>query len=208
MRLFFTFFKVKSIMTVLSSPFSANQKDQEDDLYLKSAMLGLMKICYMRLPMAECHSKTGSVLTAYLGPGIAGNDKDLTTALIKMASESKKKMPAVVGEPAYIAKILYNEAAYCVIATCLSSTQHASKTDIFAGFLFAEKPILWENIIDLQEHIFISKDIEEDMIYTELRRIGDVAYQPNSLFKKVNNFTFQFSDESISVIRHVGQPHI
>ena len=72
-------------MRVICSSPPDLDKDRDDDLQMKTFMLQLMQICYLRLPMSEYHSKTGTVLNAYLGPGVSGSDKELTTALIKVA---------------------------------------------------------------------------------------------------------------------------
>ncbi|KAI8851460.1 NUC194 domain-containing protein [Chytridium lagenaria] len=141
---------VTQIMKELTSPWPERSKELNEAALMKSISFELMRICYSRLNSVEYHSKTGKILSAFLGKGKTG-DKELTFAVIKAANEFKK---GVSTEIETTLRQLYSCTAYNALATALASTQSLAKIEVFAAYLFSEKPILWEYLVDTSKTFF------------------------------------------------------
>ncbi|KAI9329679.1 NUC194 domain-containing protein [Zopfochytrium polystomum] len=167
LRSHFFAMNIKMIMDIIAAPLPNQEQELLDAILIRSAHFGLMQICYSSLPATALHSKTGEVLQAFISPDKTG-EKELTLALIKAASDVKKKAPPVPNETGYKERLLLNEAAYCAMAACLLATQSRAKVEIFTGYLFAEKPVLWENMINTMEPIHLETDLAEDILQIRL----------------------------------------
>ncbi|KAJ3201400.1 hypothetical protein HDU82_008143, partial [Entophlyctis luteolus] len=138
--------KVQEIMAVLASSASENDSEIKDTFVNKSVCFLLMELAYKRIPSQHLHSSSGKILCAFVAP--KSGEKELTVSLIKAGVDFKKKQRSddVSISPF---RLLANQCAFNSVAACLLSTQNTTKTDIFNSYLFVEKPLLWENIIDI-----------------------------------------------------------
>ncbi|KAJ3391638.1 hypothetical protein HDU84_005588 [Entophlyctis sp. JEL0112] len=149
--------KVQEIMAVLASSASENDSEIKDTFVNKSVCFLLMELAYKRIPSQHLHSSSGKILCAFVAP--KSGEKELTVSLIKAGVDFKKKQRSddVSISPF---RLLANQCAFNSVAACLLSTQNTTKTDIFNSYLFVEKPLLWENIIDITNLIFIRSELD------------------------------------------------
>ena len=145
-------------MNTISSSFSDKEKEFKASLHSKTIAFGLMQICYQRLPITQLHSTEAgadSVLLRFIGLDFSNSfdEKKLTIALIKACNDTKKRL-IVETDVLYNEILMFRQYAYNALASSLLLTQSPDKVKIFTSYLFAEMPILWENIIDTKVILF------------------------------------------------------
>ncbi|KAI8613655.1 hypothetical protein BC830DRAFT_1219655 [Chytriomyces sp. MP71] len=155
---------IQQIMSVLSSSPESESDHSILKLFLstKAICLSVIELAYKRIPAAELHSKNGRILQAFVGPAKKG-EKEITVALIKAAMDYKKKIQ-IESEDLKKYRLAANQEAYNATTACLLATQSISKIDVFNAYCFAEKPVLWENIIDIHTPIFFQTDLERPLL--------------------------------------------
>ncbi|KAI9335926.1 NUC194 domain-containing protein, partial [Obelidium mucronatum] len=188
---------LQSMQQMISSGAITPNEDEaatKHILVTKTICFFLMETAYKRVPSSELHSATGRVLKSFVGPAKTG-EKEITIALIKAGGDFKKKQPL---DSAAIApyRLSLNQSSFNAISACLLATQSLAKVEIFNAYLFVEKPLLWDNIVDTSKSIFISTDLDSPLIRVGIREFSEKS---SSLAAKKKYISTQFlADSSLS----------
>ncbi|KAJ3415636.1 hypothetical protein HDV05_004512 [Chytridiales sp. JEL 0842] len=132
---------ISAIVATINASLPEKSKDIKDELSKKACAFDMIQICYIRLSMADVHSKNGVILQALLGPGKTTEGKELTIAIIKSTNDARKKtLPpdASLANPI----LEYQQAAYNAMAACLISTQSSSKEMCLLIINFSETDLV------------------------------------------------------------------
>ncbi|KAJ3139727.1 hypothetical protein HK100_011281 [Physocladia obscura] len=183
---------IKEIMEIISATLGAETDAVlKESLAKKSICFALMEIAYKRIPSSELHSATGRILKAFMEP--KAGEKEITISLIKAGVDFKKKQPTE--SPVIVPfRLGVNQAAFNAVCACLLATQNIAKVEIFNSYLFAEKPLLWENIVDTNTTIVIKTDLEYPLVRVGVKEFSEK--QTTTISRKSKYLSTQFFAES------------